>query len=362
MCSQILGNNECFEPYTSNIYVRRVLSGEFTVVNQHLLMDLTRLGLWNPDLKNELVAANGSVQVCSQHLQLEALQMAAAWRRIRSDQHVYCQAAAAAVKVHECPRVADCCSLAHTVLQDTRLAWASADSRCWSCRVDRLQCALQLHLVALESRVGPCRPCCIGTKVHADPVHCSAWSSSPQTVAVLHDVCVTDSVPMTAAMLLPCCAHNLKCLFLRTLQHLVAELIWHLQELDIPDSLKALYKTVWEIKQRVLVDMAADRGAFIDQSQSFNVHMSDPNFGKLTSLHFHAWRVGPPSNLQHTGQAPVVSLLPGSTAPAGSLLCFHAVLWALLCAHGLPWCAAAMLADWVCTQPAGLSRHSPLAS
>lgn len=60
---QILGNNECFEPYTSNIYVRRVLSGEFTVVNQHLLSDLTSLGLWSADTKNELVAANGSVQV-----------------------------------------------------------------------------------------------------------------------------------------------------------------------------------------------------------------------------------------------------------------------------------------------------------
>ena len=59
---QILGNNECFEPYTSNIYVRRVLSGEFTVVNQHLLQDLTRLGLWNRDLKNELVHRDGSVQ------------------------------------------------------------------------------------------------------------------------------------------------------------------------------------------------------------------------------------------------------------------------------------------------------------
>lgn len=57
-------------------------------------------------------------------------------------------------------------------------------------------------------------------------------------------------------------------------------------------SLKSLYKTVWEIKQRVLVDMAADRGAFIDQSQSFNVHMSDPNFGKLTSLHFYTWKAG----------------------------------------------------------------------
>jgi ribonucleotide reductase alpha subunit len=57
-------------------------------------------------------------------------------------------------------------------------------------------------------------------------------------------------------------------------------------------TLKALYKTVWEIKQRVLVDMAADRGAYIDQSQSFNVHMSDPNFGKLTSLHFYTWKKG----------------------------------------------------------------------
>jgi ribonucleoside-diphosphate reductase subunit M1 len=64
------------------------------------------------------------------------------------------------------------------------------------------------------------------------------------------------------------------------------------QGLDIPMTLKALYKTVWEIKQRVLVDMSADRGAFIDQSQSFNVHMSDPNFGKLTSLHFYTWKKG----------------------------------------------------------------------
>ena len=65
-----------------------------------------------------------------------------------------------------------------------------------------------------------------------------------------------------------------------------------MQGLDIPDNLKAIYKTVWEIKQRVLVDMAADRGAFIDQSQSFNVHMSDANSGKLTSLHFYAWKKG----------------------------------------------------------------------
>jgi ribonucleoside-diphosphate reductase subunit M1 len=61
---------------------------------------------------------------------------------------------------------------------------------------------------------------------------------------------------------------------------------------DYDFDLRALYKTVWEVKQKHLVEMAADRGAFIDQSQSFNVHIADPNFGKLTSLHFTAWRAG----------------------------------------------------------------------
>ncbi len=60
--SQILGNNECFEPYTSNIYVRRVLSGEFIIVNKHLLKDLVQLGLWNDTMKNKIIAANGSIQ------------------------------------------------------------------------------------------------------------------------------------------------------------------------------------------------------------------------------------------------------------------------------------------------------------
>src|SRR5690606_6583460 len=60
--SQILGNNECFEPYTSNIYTRRVLSGDFIVVNKHLLKDLIKLGLWNDNMKNKLIIANGSIQ------------------------------------------------------------------------------------------------------------------------------------------------------------------------------------------------------------------------------------------------------------------------------------------------------------
>ncbi len=124
--SQILGNNECFEPYTSNIYTRRVLSGEFVVVNKHLMKDLIKEGLWNDRLKNDIIINNGSIQ----------------------------------------------------------------------------------------------------------------------------------NIP------------------------------------NMPTNLKDLYKTVWEIKQKSILEMAADRGAYICQSQSLNIHMQDPNFGKLTSLHFHAWKLG----------------------------------------------------------------------
>ena len=124
--SQILGNNECFEPYTSNIYTRRVLSGEFIVVNKHLLKDLIDLGLWNDQMKNELIAANGSIQ--------------------------------------------------------------------------------------------------------------------------------------------------------------------HIE--GIPKHIKVLYRTVWETPQKAILDMAADRGAYICQSQSLNIHIQDPNFGKLTSMHFYAWKKG----------------------------------------------------------------------
>ena len=64
------------------------------------------------------------------------------------------------------------------------------------------------------------------------------------------------------------------------------------QGLDLPSDLKALYKTVWEISQKIILKMAADRGAFIDQSQSLNVHIAEPNYGKLTSMHFYGWRLG----------------------------------------------------------------------
>ena len=124
--SQILGNNECFEPYTSNIYTRRVLSGEFIVVNKHLLKDLIKLKLWGDSMKDRLMEANGSVQGIN----------------------------------------------------------------------------------------------------------------------------------------------------------------------EIPDDIKQLYRTVWEVSQKSIIDMAADRGAYICQSQSMNIHMQDANFGKLTSMHFHAWKKG----------------------------------------------------------------------
>jgi len=124
--SQILGNNECFEPYTSNIYSRRVLSGEFPIVNKHLLKDLVKLNLWDENMKNKIIAANGSVQ----------------------------------------------------------------------------------------------------------------------------------NIP------------------------------------EIPEEMKEIYRTVWEIKQRSLIDMAADRGAYICQSQSLNLFIQDANFAKLTSMHFYAWKKG----------------------------------------------------------------------
>jgi ribonucleoside-diphosphate reductase alpha subunit len=124
--SQILGNNECFEPYTSNIYNRRVLSGEFAVVNKHLLKDLGALNLWNDNMKQRIIAANGSVQ-------------------------------------------------------------------------------------------------------------------------------------------------NIE---------------------EIPADLKEIYKTVWEIKQKTVIDMSADRGAYICQSQSLNLFVEQPNFGKLSSMHFYTWKKG----------------------------------------------------------------------
>ena len=124
--SQIFGNNECFEPYTSNIYTRRVLSGEFIIVNKHLLKDLVNLGLWNNSMKNKIISANGSIQ-----------------------------------------------------------------------NID-----------------------------------------------------------------------------------------------EIPAEIKELYKTVWEIKQRNIIDMSADRGAYICQSQSLNLFVDNPNTSKLTSMHFYAWKRG----------------------------------------------------------------------
>jgi ribonucleoside-diphosphate reductase alpha chain len=124
--SQILGNNECFEAFTSNLYVRRTLSGEFIVPNKHLIKDLISQGLWSLEMKDEILRHKGSIQNIA----------------------------------------------------------------------------------------------------------------------------------------------------------------------GIPDRLKDLYKTTWEIKQKNVIDMAADRGAYIDQSQSMNIHMTDANPAKVTSMHFYGWKKG----------------------------------------------------------------------
>ena len=124
--AQILGNNECFEPYTTNIYLRRTLAGEFVVVNKHLVNDLKNVGLWSKDMKDLMVKAGGSIQNIT----------------------------------------------------------------------------------------------------------------------------------------------------------------------DIPDDIKKLYKTVWEISQKCIIEMAADRGKFIDQSQSMNLFMESPTLSKLSSMHMYAWKSG----------------------------------------------------------------------
>merc|ERR1712188_305062 len=91
--------------------------------------------------------------------------------------------------------------------------------------------------------------------------------------------------------------HLLKDLISRGLwsDDLRVQLVAHngsVQHLDLPSDIKELYKTVWEIKQRIVLDMAADRGAYIDQSQSLNIHMTDASTAKLSSMHFHGWNLG----------------------------------------------------------------------
>lgn len=141
--AQILGNNESFEPYTSNVYTRRVLSGEFQVVNHHLLRDLTELNLWDDNIKNQIISHRGSIQ-------------------------------------------------------------------------------------AIE---------------------------------------------------------------------------------EIPKSIRDLYKTVWEISVKSTIKMAADRGAFIDQSQSFNIHVAEPSYGKLTSIHFHAWKSGLKTGMYYLRTKPAANAI-----------------------------------------------------
>lgn len=141
--SQILGNNESFEPFTSNIYTRRVLSGEFVMVNKYLVKDLIRLGLWTNEIKTQLIAQNGSVQKISK----------------------------------------------------------------------------------------------------------------------------------------------------------------------IPDDIKNLYKTVWEISQKVIINLAVGRGKYIDQSQSLNIHLSDPNIAKISSMHFYAWKNGLKTGMYYLRTRPAVDAI-----------------------------------------------------
>ena len=137
--SQIMSNNECFEPYTSNIYIRRTLAGEFIVINEHLVRELLKIGMWTPEIKDQIIYNEGSIQ-------------------------------------------------------------------------------------------------------------------------------------------------NIE---------------------GIPDDIKRVYKTVWEMSQKVLIDMAADRGAFICQSQSLNLFLAKPDFSKLSSMHFYSWKRGLKTGIYYLRTKPV---------------------------------------------------------
>mmetsp|Transcript_2296 Transcript_2296/g.6338 ORF Transcript_2296/g.6338 Transcript_2296/m.6338 type:complete len:212 (-) Transcript_2296:899-1534(-) len=141
--SQILGVNECFEPFSSNLYLRRVKAGEFIMANPHLLQDLTDRGLWTPAIRNQLMRDGGSIA-------------------------------------------------------------------------------------------------------------------------------------------------NIK---------------------EIPDRLKELYRTVWEIKMKQIIDMAADRGKFVDQSQSLNLFIADPTVDKLTAMHFYAWKRGLKTGMYYLRTKPAVNAI-----------------------------------------------------
>lgn len=153
--SQVLGNNECFEPYTTNIYLRRTLAGEFTVVNNHLVRDLQKLGLWTPQMKNTIIEHGGSVQ---------------------------------------------------------------------------------------------------GIK-------------------------------------------------------------------DIPEHLKAVYKTVWEISQKVIIEQAKDRGAFVCQSQSMNLFVDDPSLAKLSSMHMYAWKQGLKTGMYYLRTRPKVKPIQVTIEPQAQTQC-----------------------------------------
>jgi len=143
--AQILGNNECFEPYTSNLYARRTLAGEFFVLNPHLQRELQRLGLWNREMRDAIITSGGSVQTLAQ----------------------------------------------------------------------------------------------------------------------------------------------------------------------LPERLRAVFRTAWEMKQRHLIDMAADRGAFIDQSQSLNLFVREPTFTQLSSMHFYSWKKGLKTGLYYLRTQPATEAIKG---------------------------------------------------
>ncbi|KAG1334762.1 putative Ribonucleoside-diphosphate reductase large subunit [Cocos nucifera] len=334
--SQILGNNECFEPYTSNIYSRRVLSGEFVVVNKHLLHDLMEMGLWSLALKNKIIYENGSIlkipeipdplkaiyktvweikqrtlvdmsidrgcyidqsQSLNIHMdqpnfgKLTSLHFYAWSKGLKTGMYyLRTRAAADAIKftvdtslINDKPVEDEDeeAKMAQGILQPDM--WNVTPSDRWDWAV--LREMISKHGVRNSLLIAP-MPTASTSQILGNNECFEPYTSNIYSRRVLSG----EFVVVNKHLL-----HDLMEMGLWSLA-LKNKIIYEngsiLKIPEIPDPLKAIYKTVWEIKQRTLVDMSIDRGCYIDQSQSLNIHMDQPNFGKLTSLHFYAWSKG----------------------------------------------------------------------
>ncbi|KAF6778120.1 hypothetical protein AHF37_02598 [Paragonimus kellicotti] len=282
--AQILGNNESFEPFTSNVYSRRVLSGEFQIVNPYLLDDLTRLGLWSEDLKSAIVANQGSIQDIQgipedlKPLYKTGLKTGMYYLRTRP--------AAEPIKF-TVDKTSVRALLERGIVKNGMNGHAIDEAQ----EAAEEECILQ----EIQRRNKEAIACSLNNPEAPMPTASTAQilgnneSFEPFTSNVYSRRVLSGEFQIVNPYLLDDLTRL--GLWSEDLKSAIVANQGSIQDIQgIPEDLKPLYKTVWEISQKKIIDMAADRGPFIDQSHSLNLHMAQPNYGKMTSMHFYAWK------------------------------------------------------------------------